>query len=194
MATRSYRSELREAQAEATRERILDALVEVLADGVETFSIPAVAKRAAVSVGTVYRHFGDKSGLINALLPYAAKRTGTINEEMPTTLDEIEDAVRRVFQHFDRTDEVLRAALASRIGRKSRVEWTGDRLKAMRTAFLGLELGLDEESLDHLSKLALILTTSDVYREFRERLELNSDEAADEVAWAIRTLIRGATL
>ncbi len=188
---RSYRSELRQAQAEATRARILDALVEVLAEGVETLSIPAVAKRAGVSVGTVYRHFGDKSGLINALVPYAGQRTGMAVEEMPTTLDELEAAIRRVFQHFDQTDDVLQAAFASRIGRQSRMDWSQERLETMRTALLGLEPGLDEESLHHLSKTAMILTTSDVYREMRERLRLSSEEAADEVAWVIRTLIRG---
>lgn len=192
MTARNYRSELREAQAEATRERILDALVEVLADGVEGFSIPAVAERAGVSVGTVYRHFGDKSGLLKALLPHAGKRTGTIIEEMPTSLEELDEVVRKIFRHFENADELLQAAFASRLGRHVRIEWTEDRLAAMRQTLRGLEPDLTPDDVDHLSKTALILTASDTYREWKERLGLTPEEAAHEVMWTIRTLLRGA--
>jgi AcrR family transcriptional regulator len=193
MSIRSYRSELREAQAEATRERILDALVEVMAEGVESFSIPAVAKKAGVSVGTVYRHFGDKSGLLKALLPHAGKQTGTIIEDIPATLEELHEVIRKVFRHFENSDDLLKAAFTSRMGRASRMEWTEDRLEATKRALLGLEPGLDREDLGHLAKAALILTTSDAYREWRERLGLTPDEAADEVMWTIRTLLRGVS-
>lgn len=192
MTARSYRSDLREAQAAATRERILDALVEVLADGVEGFSIPAVAQRAAVSVGTVYRHFGDKAGLMNALLPYAGKRTGTIIEETPTSLEGLHDVVRTVFRHFENADELLQAAFASRLGREARMEWTEDRLDATRQVLQRLEPDLTPDDADHLSRVILILTASDTYREWKERLGLTPEEAADEVMWTIRTLLRGA--
>jgi AcrR family transcriptional regulator len=51
-------NELRAAQAQATRARILEATVNVMARGVASVSIPAVAREARVSVPTVYRHFG----------------------------------------------------------------------------------------------------------------------------------------
>ena len=191
MASRSYKSDLRNAQAEATRERILDAVVEVLAGGVEALSVPAVARRAGVSVGTVYRHFGDKSGLLQALVRHAGKRTGTVIEELPTSIEELEDVIRRVFRHFDQVDDVLRAAFASRIGRESRIGWTRERLDAMRSSLAAIDPTLEPDELEHLAKASLLLTTSDVYRELRERLGLTSDAAADEVIWMIRTLLRG---
>ncbi|HZD23594.1 MAG TPA: TetR/AcrR family transcriptional regulator [Acidimicrobiia bacterium] len=52
--SRTYKSELREEQAEATRRRILEALAQVMADGVNALSAP-VAQRAGVSVGTIYK-------------------------------------------------------------------------------------------------------------------------------------------
>ena len=42
---REYRSELRAEQAEETRKRILDATLRVMAGGVATVSVPAVAYR-----------------------------------------------------------------------------------------------------------------------------------------------------
>ncbi len=65
--TRVYRSELRTEQAERTRERILEALVEQLGEGNEDFSIPRVAERAGVSVRTVYHHFPNRDAQIEAV-------------------------------------------------------------------------------------------------------------------------------
>ncbi len=191
MGSRTYNSELRTAQAAATRDRILDSVVEVLAEGVDTLSIPSVAERAGVSIATVYRHFGDKAGLLKALVPYAGRRTGVEVESIPQTLDAIDEAVHRVFRHFEETDDLMRAAFASRIGRDVRVQGSAERLEAFRRALGGIAPDLDPDQLDHVARLALILTTSEAFQQWRDRLQLTPDQAADEVMWAIRTVIRG---
>ena len=191
MSTRSYKSELREAQAESTRTRILEAVAEVLAEGVETLSIPAVAERAGVSVGTVYRHFGDKPGLLQGLVTYAGAATGTNFERIPENLDEVDHEVRKVFQHFEATGDLLRAAFASRIGREARLESFEQRLSIMEKVIRQLAPDLDSEDVSHLARVSLILTVSDTFREWKERLGLTADEAADEVMWTIRTLLKG---
>jgi AcrR family transcriptional regulator len=57
------------ADAAANRVRILDAAVRVLAErGAEGTSIDAVACQAGVGKGTIFRRFGDRSGLFQALL------------------------------------------------------------------------------------------------------------------------------
>lgn len=189
--SRNYKSDLREAQAKATRDRILDALVEVLAEGVDVFSIPAVAERAGVSVGTVYRHFGDKAGLLKALIPHAGRRTGVEVESIPESMEEVDEIVHKVFRHFESTDDLMRAAFATRIGRDLRVQGSSERLELLRKTFHNVEPELETEQLDHLAKLALILTTSEAFQQWTDRLGLSPDEAADEVMWAIRTVTRG---
>lgn len=191
MNKRTYTSELRKAQAEATRTKILDALVEVLAEGVDTLSVPAVAERAGVSVGTVYRHFGDKAGMLKALMPYTQTRSGIEIGSTPESLDEMRETVGQVFRHFENTDDLLRAAFASRIGREVRMKGSTERLQLMKEAFQQLEPGLESNQLDHMAKLGLILTTSEAYQQWKDRLGLSPEEAADEVLWAIETLIKG---
>lgn len=191
MNKRTYTSELRKAQAEATRTKILDALVEVLAEGVDTLSVPAVAARAGVSVGTVYRHFGDKAGMLKALMPYTQTRSGIEIGSTPESLDEMRETVGQVFRHFENTDDLLRAAFASRIGREVRIKGSTERLQLMKEAFQQLEPGLESNQLDHMAKLGLILTTSEAYQQWKDRLGLSPEEAADEVLWAIETLIKG---
>jgi len=191
MESRRYTSELRAAQAAATRDRILDAVVEVLAEGVDTLSIPSVAERAGVSIGTVYRHFGDKAGLLKALVPHAGRRSGIDVEAIPETLEEVDDVVRKVYHHFENTDDVLRAAFASRIGREARVRGSGERFELMKRTIYSIDPNIPGDQADHLAKLMLILTTSDVFLQWKDRLGMDPEEAANEVMWVIRTVIRG---
>jgi AcrR family transcriptional regulator len=55
--------------AARNRRRILDAAREVLAmDGPEGFTMDAVAAKAGVGKGTIFRRFGDREGLAEALI------------------------------------------------------------------------------------------------------------------------------
>lgn len=57
------------ADAVRNRHRILTAAARmVAAGGVERLALDEVARAAAVGVGTVYRRFGDRAGLVFALL------------------------------------------------------------------------------------------------------------------------------
>jgi AcrR family transcriptional regulator len=57
------------ADAAANRVRILEAAVRVLAErGAEGTSVDAVACEAGVGKGTIFRRFGDRSGLFQALM------------------------------------------------------------------------------------------------------------------------------
>jgi AcrR family transcriptional regulator len=67
-ATTGYSSPVRDEGKEATRAKILDALVRVVIDdGVHAFSVATVAARAGISHRTVYRHFASREELLEAL-------------------------------------------------------------------------------------------------------------------------------
>ncbi|WP_232284118.1 TetR/AcrR family transcriptional regulator [Saccharomonospora glauca] len=60
------------ADAVRNRARVLDAAMRVAArDGAANLTMDAVAAEAKVGKGTVFRHFGDRTGLIGALLDQA---------------------------------------------------------------------------------------------------------------------------
>jgi AcrR family transcriptional regulator len=62
---RSYDMKTRGQQTAATRQRLLDAAVEGLAEvGVEALTMQSVAERADVALRTVYNHFASKEELI----------------------------------------------------------------------------------------------------------------------------------
>ena len=65
---RRYDSSGRRAQARRSRQAILDAAErQFLADGYAQTTVAAVASAAGVSVETIYKGFGGKSGLVRAL-------------------------------------------------------------------------------------------------------------------------------
>jgi AcrR family transcriptional regulator len=67
-ASTGYSSPMRDEAKEATRARILDALVRVVIDeGVHAFSVATVAARAGIAHRTVYRHFASREELLEAL-------------------------------------------------------------------------------------------------------------------------------
>ncbi|WP_051580333.1 TetR/AcrR family transcriptional regulator [Pseudonocardia acaciae] len=60
------------SDAARNRRRILEAAARVVADG--DLSLDEVARAARVGVGTVYRRFGDRAGLVHALLDEHERR------------------------------------------------------------------------------------------------------------------------
>jgi AcrR family transcriptional regulator len=73
-----YRSELRDAAADVTRARIIEASRRLLAGGkdVPAFSLDAVARAADVTRLTVYNQFESKRGLLEAVFDDIARRGG----------------------------------------------------------------------------------------------------------------------
>src|SRR3954452_15619269 len=79
-----------EARRTATRERIVDAALDQLADGgYASAGVQAVAQRAGVATGTVYRHFPSKSDLFAEVFRRASARELAVmantaaHEELP---------------------------------------------------------------------------------------------------------------
>lgn len=68
----STKVDRRRARGAASRERIVEAGLEILGeDGYSGFSVSAVSKRAKISVTSLYHHFGDKAGLLAAMVDHS---------------------------------------------------------------------------------------------------------------------------
>jgi AcrR family transcriptional regulator len=115
-ARAAYHSELREAQAAATRRRILDAVAVVMERGEEpTFA--AVAREADCQERTVYRHFASREVLASEFWRHQALGS---NEREPRSLAELHTLVDQSFRDFDRRPALIRAMLHTEHGRASR--------------------------------------------------------------------------
>ena len=189
---RTYDSPLRDVQAEATRERILEALVRAMAGGLATLSVPAVAREAGVSIPTVYRHFGSKAGLLAALGPYVTAKAGLMPNTMPETIDDMGDSIRTTYRNLDEMDATLRAAMASQLGMEARQAAMPWRRSVHRNLMRRSAPELSDADVELLTDLSIVLGSSGTFRVLRDYLGLDPDQAADRAAWALRTLVRGA--
>jgi AcrR family transcriptional regulator len=57
----------RRADAQRNRERLLSAALDAFAEGGESTSLEAIARRAGVGIGTLYRHFPKRQDLLEAV-------------------------------------------------------------------------------------------------------------------------------
>ena len=83
MAPRGYTLRRRAATAAATRNRILDAAIELYRDrGIDGTTITAVASAADVARGTVVNHFGSAEGLLGEALGHLLDRLEVPDERI----------------------------------------------------------------------------------------------------------------
>ena len=193
IAPRQYRSELRAQQAEATRDRILDATGRVMAGGVAFVSIPDVAREAGVSVPTVYRHFATKRALFGAVYAYAVRRSGLDDLVIPRSMDELLNGLRAYFERTDSFSDLDRAAMASPAAQEVRRLNMPDRVALFRRMADTIEPKPSKSDRDRIARLLVILTASSSVRLWRDQLGSSVEEAADDVDWAIHALIASAT-
>lgn len=191
-ATRSYRSELREQQSEATRERILDATTRVIARGLAEVTVPAVAREAGVSVPTVYRHFGTKRDLLAALQPHLQRRAGIDRIAPPTSIDGLRGTLVALIGGMEGLDDIARAALASPAGEEVRRIHAPNRFRLGRTIVDGIAPELPEADRDRVTRVLLVLTSSAALRMWRDQLGRSVEETAEEIDRAVRAVIASA--
>jgi AcrR family transcriptional regulator len=151
-----------------------------------------VAEEAGVSIPTVYRHFGSKRELLDALGPYLVKKTRLMPENPPQTLDDLRALARDIYRRHDEMDPAIRAAMTTELGGVVRREYMPERLATMRDVVRGSAPELDDRTVERLSLVLVLLYSSAVMRAMKDYFELVGDDAAERVAWAVEMLVVGA--
>lgn len=186
-------NETRAAQAQATRVRILEATVSVMARGVASVSIPAVAREAGVSVPTVYRHFGTKQDLLAAVYVHVVRRAAQGDFVPPRTLDELRDGIRTIFNGLDTADDLARAAMASPAAAEARRAGMPERLEIYRRLADAIAPNLAQADQARIARLLTVLISSSSLRLWRDHLGSSVEEAADDIDWAIKAAVTVST-
>src|ERR1700742_4783211 len=102
------------ADAIRNRERVLEAAKAVFSAGGADASLEAVAKRAGVGIGTLYRHFPTREDLFEAVYRREVEQLSELAEQLKNAKDPV-DAFRRWLRsnvEFVATKKGMSAALA----------------------------------------------------------------------------------
>lgn len=186
---RPYESALRARQASQTRERILAAFAEqIVESGGGDASIERLAKRAGVSLRTVYHHFPRRDDLLDAITVWLDETTGALGLSMPDTVEGFLDFVPRVFATFDDSETLIRAQLVTDLGRDIRHRGRSKRRPAIDALVAQAVPGLPPPELARATAIVHYLTSSEAWRSLKDESGMSGEEAGAAVAWAIRTL------
>jgi AcrR family transcriptional regulator len=102
MASRSYSSPIRDAAAAEKRARVVDAAGRLLRkhENIAWVSMEAVAKAAGVTRLTVYKQFGSRRGLLEAVFDEAARQGGLGQIAGVIGMDDPRAALGRLIEIF----------------------------------------------------------------------------------------------
>jgi AcrR family transcriptional regulator len=191
MASDTSRPSLRQAQRAVTEQRIIEALAALIDEEHPLeISMAAVAKRAAVSEPTLYRHFPTKRDLFAALAGYQFRAVTA--GLAPASVDDLAGAVGTVFQRSAALENVVRWTLAGAEGERMPRPNVEARLDMLRTA-LGGQAGAGDEAKEFLLRTVLLLTSPMAWLYWKDYLGLDPEAAAATAGWAIKTLARAAS-
>ncbi len=192
---RTYRSDLRARRAQETRSDILDATVRVMARGVASLSMPAVAREAGVSVPTVYHHFATKEELLAAVHPHVARRVGFDTVPDALTIDGLRRSVRAYFERLGAYSAMDLAAVASPLGDEVRHLTMAHRLDRLARFADAIDPPLTGPDRERITRLLAVLTASASLRMWRDHLGSSAEQAVDDIARTVEALVaasRGA--
>ena len=88
------------ADAAANRARVLDAAAELVLEVGGEPTRDAIAERAGVGIGTVYRHFPDGQSLLHALARHVLDRTITAGEAIVADATDEADGVTAIRRYM----------------------------------------------------------------------------------------------
>ena len=190
--TRTYISPVRDQRAEATRSAIVRAAASVLSEQPPDLRMPAVAEAAGVGVATVYRHFGSKDELLDAVYDHWMQGARRILESAPADREGRLELLSALWRE-QAADEALERAMSiySPAGRKTRRRRLARRRQLATDFVADVDTG-DEQSRRYLEAIALLLISTTAHRHLRDHWDMTTEDAASAAAWGVRTLIAGA--
>jgi AcrR family transcriptional regulator len=139
------------ADAVRNRERVLEAAKAVFSAGGPDASLDAVAKRAGVGIGTLYRHFPTREALFEAVYRREVEQLGELAEQLKREASPVE-ALRRWLRsnvEFVATKKGMMAALALAVNSRSDLSaYSFDRLTKAVGALLDRAVAAGEIRAD----------------------------------------------
>jgi AcrR family transcriptional regulator/quercetin dioxygenase-like cupin family protein len=179
---------LRQRHSNLTRELILRTVAEILDEsGLADLSVPDVARRAGVSLRTVYRYFPTREQLIAE----AGEWIG-VNVLAAPISDSLAEIPADFAANASRLDEHPKLALAMALSRGDqslRSVRRRQRLESLETALREVTDGLPEAEARRAFAVFAYLDNMLAWVTMREEAGLDGREVGEAVAWAMQVLI-----
>jgi AcrR family transcriptional regulator len=176
----------RERNKEASRTRILDAVIELMADGRADLSHDAIAQRTGISRRTIYRYFVDREALLGAASARVRELAGS-RVTFPATEGDLLDT-QSIYQGLDRIASIVTLVRSTPQGRAMRLAQKKERQESYIKVTADAVKDLPEEDQLLATAMLQVLHTTP-WLEMRDHWDLDGDQIARATGWAIRTLL-----
>jgi AcrR family transcriptional regulator len=189
-SSRRYNSPLRAEQAQRTRDLILDAFTDLLDDRrADDITTREIAQRAGVSQPTVYRHFPDRTALLEGLSGRIGRKVGVPSIPTPESVDDIGPQIEAMFIGSDDFAVELRAEVLL----NSDPRWYAAQTRRTSEVFLRLVEEafpeLDGRRQAQVAGLLRCLGSSHSWLRMREEYGVPGTESGPMTRWAMETIL-----
>jgi AcrR family transcriptional regulator len=188
---RPYKSPLRDDQARRTRGLILDAFTELLTDRrADEITTREIADRAGVSQPTVYRHFPDRTALLEGISARIGELMDAPDGPPPlATLDDVGPRLEALFVASEAFPVEVRAEVLLNADPRRYSPETRQHSEELLGAVAAAFPELDEHRHVHLAGLLRCLGSAQSWLRMREEFGVPGTESGPLVRWAIDTLV-----
>ena len=172
-----------------TRDRIVDAAVELLSNGdAQEIGMQDVADQAGVSVRTVYRYFPTREDLFDGVVAEIGERLTHLAGPPPGSPEASIDAVRNTVAAVFQIEPLYRALFATQAGRESHVRTAAQRRAAFNTTYAAETTGMSGAEAKMFGSLVHLVTSSTSVLFLKDYWGLEPDEAGRALQWAVTVL------
>ena len=179
---------IREAQKNLTRDRIMDAAIELMSEGKpDLLTIAAVAERAGVTHRTIYRHFKSREALLEALWPRMQARVQS--KGFPRTADALIASPAGLFPRFDDHANLVRASAFSAAGLEIRLRANAERQAAMLSCVRDALPDLDDAVSRRRAAIVQLINSAYGWSVLRDFWDLDGQQSGLAAAEAIAILL-----
>ncbi len=172
----------------STRDRILDALAELVFEGgLSDFSVQSVADRCGISHRTVYRHFPTRESMLDGLVEQMSDAMAAAGGAAQAgTVDDLPRAVARNFAMFTDHEALAKAAVRFSVG--TAIENQDRRQRTDAVAAAVGQLGLTDDDARLVAGVLRHLSSSRTWLLLREA-GLDAADTTAAARWAIEALV-----
>lgn len=179
---------LRDEYADQTRQRIIEAFIALLEESEDSsIATSALAKKAGVSLRTVYRYFPSRDALLAATADWLNTEVFGLasQDDSEGVVKGFQVAVRK----FDSRPDLARILALTRIGRSMRSTFRNE-LASRRRSFLWSDTR-DISAADRQRAEAVLACLDNVqsWLTLREEFDMDAKEIGATIGWAMELVL-----
>jgi AcrR family transcriptional regulator len=176
----------RERNRDETSARILDAVIDLLADGRSEVNHDAIAERTGISRRTIYRYYVDRQTLLGAASARVRELAGS-RVAFPGSERDLLDT-HSIYTGLDRIAPIATLVRSTPQGRAMRLAQKAERQDSYIAAAADAVKELPEEDRLLATAMLQVLHTTP-WLEMRDHWDLTGEQIGRVTNWALRTLI-----